>query len=65
MVCHYTSGPVRFENVYLLENYTQEQADAHGIYGYGGVKLLLSDLQAWSQEVLGEWIMPASKALEQ
>mgnify|MGYP004714311893 CR=1 FL=1 len=26
LVCQYTSGPVRFENVYLLEEYTEELA---------------------------------------
>ncbi len=57
MVCHYTSGPVRIENVYLLENYTAEQAASHGIRSYGGVNLTLEDLNGWSEEILGEWIL--------
>lgn len=55
MVCHYTSNPVRLESVYLLEEYTAEQAQSHGIYGYGGVTLTLEELQKWSKDVLGEW----------
>lgn len=45
LVCQYTSGPVRFENVYLLEEYTEELAASHGIRNYAGVVLHLEDLQ--------------------
>ena len=64
MVCHYKSGPVRAENVYLLENYTQEQADVHGIRAYGGVNLTLNDLQTWSEEILGQWVLTSDAVLE-
>ena len=57
VVCHYTSGPIRLENVYLLEDYTEEQAARHGIRSYGGVTLTLSDLQAWSDEIIGDWVL--------
>lgn len=57
LVCHYTSGPVRLENVYLLEDYTEEQAARHGIRNYGGVVLKLSDLQSWSDEIIGDWVL--------
>lgn len=57
LVCHYTSGPIRLENVYLLEDYTEEQAAHHGIRNYGGVTLKLSDLQAWSDEIIGDWVL--------
>lgn len=57
LICHYTSGPVRLENVYLLENYTKEDAARHGIRSYGGVTLSLEDLEQWSQEILGEWVL--------
>lgn len=63
MVCQYKSGPVRAENVYLLEEYTQELAEVHGIRAYGGVNLTLSDLQAWSEEILGEWVLPSEEVL--
>ena len=59
MVCQYTSGPVRIEGVYLLETYTQEMADSHGIRNYGNVNLKLEDLQTWSDEILGEWVLSA------
>ena len=64
MVCHYHSNPVRVENIYFLENYTQEQAKNHGILGYGGVNLKLEELQTWSDEILGEWVISVSQALE-
>lgn len=63
LVCHYTSDPVRVENIYLLEDYTAEQAAAHGIRSYGGVVLYLEDLQNWSNEVLSENAIPAETAL--
>lgn len=64
MVCHYTSGPVRLDSVYLLEDYTAEQATFHGIRDYGGVTLALEDLQKWSREVLGDSVLSAADALE-
>lgn len=63
MVCQYKSGPVRMDTVYLLEDYTEELAAKHGILGYGGVNLKLSDLQAWSDEILGDWVLSAEEAL--
>ena len=61
LVCHYTSGPVRIENVYLLEEYTAEQASGHGIRSYGGVNLTLEDLNKWSEEILGDWVLDSSQ----
>ncbi len=57
LVCHYTANPVRLENVYLLEEYTEEQAAAHGIRQYGGVTLRLSDLLERSTEIFGDRIL--------
>lgn len=54
LVCQYTSGPVRFEGVYLLQDYTQEQAAGHGIRSYGGVSLSLDDLLGWSADIFGD-----------
>lgn len=64
MVCHYKSGPVRLEQVYPLEDYTEELAGRHGIRDYGGVNLTLDDLQTWSEEILGEWILTSDEVLE-
>lgn len=63
LVCHYSSGPIRLENVYFLEDYTEEQAAGHGIRNYGGVTLKLSDLQAWSDEIIGDWVLKKSDIL--
>ena len=64
MVNHYNSGPVRVEGVYLLEDYTEEDAARHGILGYGGVRLKLDELQKWSAETLGDWVMTSEEVLE-
>lgn len=63
MVCHYTSGPVRIDDVYLLENYTAEQAAAHGIRDYGGVILKLDELQNRSNEILGDFVLSEAQVL--
>lgn len=63
MVCHYSYGPLRLENVYLLEDYTEEKALRHGIRSYGGVKLHLSDLEQWSSDIFGSWILKKSQIL--
>ena len=62
MVCHYT-GNTRLEDVYLLENYTEEMAARHGIHGYGGVDLTLSDLQRWSDEIFNEHVISAERVI--
>lgn len=64
MVCHYTSGPVRLEGVYFLENYTQEQVKQHGIRNYGGVNLKIEDLQKWSDEIFGGQVLSIEQVLE-
>ena len=63
LVCQYTSGPVRFQNVYLLEDYTEDLAASHGIRNYGGVTLRLEDLQKWSTETLGDFVLTKDQVL--
>ena len=65
MVCHYTSGPVRLEQVYLLEDYSEEKAKTHGIRNYGGVILKYDDLINWSQEIFGNWILKRTDIFNQ
>jgi poly-gamma-glutamate synthesis protein (capsule biosynthesis protein) len=63
MICHYTANPVRLKQVYLLEDYTVEQADSHGIKIYGEVDFVLSDLQTLCGEVFGTNILSADDIL--
>ncbi len=63
MVCHYSSGPVRLKKVYMLEEYTEELAQSHGIIQYGGISFHLDDLTKWSEEILGKWVIPTAEAL--
>ena len=65
LVCHYASGPVRMQQVYLLEDYTAELAACHGIHSYGGVNLTLKDLLCWSAEILGDHVLTRERVLEQ
>lgn len=60
LVCQYKSGPVRLDNVYLLEDYTEELASRHGIRNYGGVSLHLEDLQADSSAIFGDFVLKKS-----
>lgn len=63
LVCHYSSGPVRLKNVYLLEEYTEELASQHGIISYGGVSFHLRTLQKWRDDILGGWVRSADEIL--
>lgn len=64
MVCHYNSSPVRTENIYLLEEYTEEMALRHGIWEYGEVPIHLEELQNYSTEIFGEMVLTASDILQ-
>lgn len=64
MVCHYNAMPVIMESVYLLEDYTEEQAASHGIKAYGGVDLRVSDLLEWTTEVFEGWVLTADQILQ-
>ena len=57
MVCQYKSAPVRASGVYMLENYPEELAEKHGIRSYGGVNLKVEDLDKWSKEIFGSWVL--------
>lgn len=54
LVNQYSTGPLRFSNIYLLEDYSQELADKHGIRVYGEKNLYYDQLLKWSQEILGD-----------
>ncbi len=64
LVCHYKANPVRLDSVYLLEEYTEEQATTHGIKIYGGVDLNLEELQQWSDEIFADKVLSAEQILE-
>lgn len=65
LVFQYRSGPLRFENVYALEDYTEELASKHGIRNWGGVTLTLEKLNGWSEQIFGEWAVSKEFILEQ
>ncbi len=64
MVAHYTALPTHFEHVYLLEDYTEELAENHGIRNYGEGRLYLDKLRTWSQEILGDKALTGREVLE-
>ncbi len=63
MVCQYKSNPVRHQNVYFLDEYTEELAAAHGIHYYGGSKFTVENLNKWAEEVFGEWLLSSDCVL--
>lgn len=63
LVCQYKAEPVRIDDVYLLEDYTEEMADNHGIRIYGGKILNFEDLNKWSDEILGDFVITKDKAI--
>lgn len=54
LVCHYVKNTLRMKQVYLLEDYTEELAVAHGITYYDGLVLHLSDLESQCEETFGD-----------
>ncbi len=58
MVCQYKLASFRLENVYLLEEYTEEMAKRHGIQSYEeGVVIKLEDLKEQSQNTFGDMVL--------
>lgn len=57
LVCQYTQGSVRIDNIYLLAEYTEELALKHGMYTYAGKAFHLEDMTSLSEEVFGEWAL--------
>ena len=53
----------KFEDVYFLDEYTEELAQSHGIQVRGEPGLTLENLQKWANEVLGEWRLPYQQPL--
>lgn len=63
LVCHYSSGPVRIKRVYPLAEYTDELASSHGIRNYGKAPLSLKDLEQWSADILGDYVIESETVL--
>lgn len=57
MVCQYTQGSVRIDNIYFLADYTEELALKHGMYTYAGIPFHLEDMVNLSEKVFGDWAM--------
>ena len=56
MVYQYTENN-RFENVYFLDEYTEELAQSHWIHHNGGTTHTFENLKNWAEQVLGEWML--------
>ncbi|MGN0341637.1 MAG: CapA family protein [Roseburia sp.] len=55
----------RMENIYMLEDYNQELANAHGISNTLGRALSLENLNQWSKEILGDAVISKKVPLRQ
>ena len=63
LVCHYRKRGLYVEGIYPLEDYTEELALQHGIWGFGGIPFHLEDLQTTAREVLGDSLLSKSDIL--
>lgn len=59
LVMQYSSGPLRFKAIYLLEEYTQDIADKHGVRNWGHKNLYVTDLWDWTHEIMGDSVKTA------
>lgn len=57
MVLHYTSGPLKIQGVYTLDEYTEEMALEHGAKSRSGIVLHKSYLEEKSQEIFGDMVI--------
>lgn len=57
LVCQYTQGSVRIDNIYFLADYTEELAKKHGMYTYAGIPFHHEDMINLSEQVFGTWAM--------
>lgn len=57
LVCQYTQGSVRIDNIYFLADYTEELALKHGMYTYAGIPFHHEDMVNLSEKVFGDWEM--------
>ena len=57
LICQYTQGSVRIDNIYFLSEYTEELALKHGMYTYAGIAFHYDDVANLSKKVFGEWEM--------
>ncbi|MBQ8821841.1 MAG: CapA family protein [Lachnospiraceae bacterium] len=63
LVNQYKASPVRFEGIYLLEEYTEELAAKHGIIKYGEVPFSVADVADPSAEIFGDWVLTREDVL--
>ena len=65
LVNHYTFNPLCYQRTYLLEDYTDELANAHGILGWGGFPLKLETLQNLKDEIMGNMVITRNDVYSQ
>lgn len=65
MVMHYRTGPLRYENIYMLDDYNDDLCKQHGIAGWGGVTLTMEKLNRWTEEIIGQWRLDKNYVLNQ
>ena len=57
MVNHYTYGPLNFERVYYLADYSPELAAQHGLPGWGGEAMVYDELVNYTEQIMGKYAM--------
>lgn len=63
IICQYTYGPMRFSNIYTVDEYTDELGASHGIASWGEGRLYADEMNAWSDELLQGWRITRAQIL--
>ncbi|MCR5250721.1 MAG: CapA family protein [Lachnospiraceae bacterium] len=63
IINHYTYSPLRFGHIYLLEDYSEELCNAHGLLPRTGRRLNMNDLKSWEAQLLGDYALKRADVL--
>ncbi len=63
IICQYTYGPMRFANIYTVDEYTDELGASHGIASWGEGRLYANEMNTWSDELLQGWRITRAQIL--
>ena len=63
MINQYSYGPMLFQHIYFLEDYTDELCGSHGLVARTGRRPSLHDMKSWEAQLLGEFTLHKADVL--
>jgi len=63
IINQYSYGPLRFSNIYTVDEYTDELGASHGIAAWGDGALHADEMNTWSDELLQGWRLTRAQIL--